>query len=531
MSQEIPEVLLEKLSELIESHLGLNFPKDRWRDIHRAVGKAAQSHGYSDLHAYVQQLLGSPWGEPHVELMARYLTIGETHFFRHEKVFEVLEEHILPELAAERRFTTRHVRVWSAGCATGEEPYSIAMVLNKVLSDIARWDVTILATDVNRDHLRKAREAAYGQWSFRTVPPGIKERYFTENDSRSEVIPTIRSMVKFAYLNLAKDAYPLPINDTHDMDVVFCRNVLMYFSPQTQERVVNNLFRSLREGGWLIVSPAEASCVMHPQLRTETFPGVIMYRKDTTGADNRISGNTAVFRLPPAPVAVRAVPDFTSADREEYKQECLETIPLVWGNWDRPILLDAPVPESKEKVSPGATQADDDPFREGEEFFDKGEYAAAVEKLLEGVERSQYRNGEVAACLALLAKALANLGKLEEALEWAERSIQEDKLDPSVHHLQGTILQEQGRIEEAATAMTRAVFLDPNLVVAHFALGNLSKQRGRARDAERHYRVALKILDAYDDETPVPKSGGMTAGRLVETILAMTMKETVDGKP
>ncbi len=177
MSENVPDAILGMLSQVIASHMGLSYPRDRFRDLERAITKAAPSLGYKDFQESTHRLLEAPLSESQIAILAHHLTIGETHFFRHEKVFEVLQEQILPELIAARRATGRRLRIWSAGCATGEEPYSLAMVVRKVVHDLAMWDVTILATDINRDFLRKAERGIYSQWSFRSVPPGIKETF------------------------------------------------------------------------------------------------------------------------------------------------------------------------------------------------------------------------------------------------------------------------------------------------------------------------------------------------------------------
>jgi chemotaxis protein methyltransferase CheR len=132
--------------------------------------------------------------------------------------------------------------------------------------------------------------------------------------------------------------------------------------------------------------------------------------------------------------------------------------------------------------------------------------------------------------MGLLARAYANQGRLDEALEWSEKTIAADKLNSDFHYLHGTILQEKGRFDEAVTSMTRAVFLEPNLVMAHFALGNLARLGARQKDAERHYRVALRILEKFGEDSAVPAAEGMTAGKLTELILAITTKETANGK-
>lgn len=553
MSNHAHETTLGMLSQAIAAHMGLYYPPDRWRDLERAVAKAAPALGYRDVHECMRRLLEAPLSASQIEILAPHLTIGETHFFRHEKVFEILEEQILPELIATRRAGERRLRVWSAGCATGEEPYSIAMMIKKVLYDLPSWDITILGTDINQDFLRKARRGIYSQWSFRTVPEGIKEQFFSENGEGSEVDEAIKAMVKFAPLNLAKDIYPHVSTDTHAMDVIFCRNVIMYFTAEKQQEVVESLYRCLVDGGWLIVSPAEASVVLHPHLVTTNYPGAVMYRKDTS-----YRGNTNLFafafadspmdaRSDTAPKWDNAIvnPFFVDMDSPDQTTEIVEAFPFFTPLPD-PLPAAEPVadtPQGNDLISgmptplaewfaqpqvpeePGIT-----PYVEATALYEQGRYAEAVDKLFLQLDQDRSHGVTSGTVMALLARSYANRGMLDQALEWAEKTIATDKLDADYHYLYGTILQEQGRLDEAVASLRRAVFLEPNFVVAHFALGNIARQRGKDKDADRHYRIALKILSDYDEQAPVPASEGMTAGKLINMILAMTPKEIVHEK-
>lgn len=227
------EILFSQLSELIAARMGLYFPKARWHDLERGIASAAPEFGLKDVESCIQWLLSSPWTQSQIEILAVHLTVGETYFFREKRGFDLLEEHILPELIGSRRGVQKHLRIWSAGCATGEEPYSIAILLHQVLPDLKDWDITILATDMNPRFLQRASEGVYGEWSFRDTPIWIKERYFKKKEShRFEILPQIQRMVTFSYLNLAEDADPSFLNHPQAIDVIFCRNVLIYFAPE-----------------------------------------------------------------------------------------------------------------------------------------------------------------------------------------------------------------------------------------------------------------------------------------------------------
>ncbi|HEU0105551.1 MAG TPA: CheR family methyltransferase, partial [Vicinamibacteria bacterium] len=243
--------------ELVAHRLGLRVAEDRHAEMDRTLREAAGASGRPALEAWLAGLASRPLADPAwVRLIAR-LTIGETHFWRDHACFEALERHVLPDLIAARH-SGRALRVWSAACSTGEEPYSLAILLDRLLLDRAAWDLTVLATDLNPASLETARRGLYRPWSLRDVPAAVRERYFRERGARGiEVDSEIRRMVRFETANLT-DGFP-PAVTGGAMDLILCRNVIMYLTPEAARRAVAHLRGALAVDGWLVVAPAEAS--------------------------------------------------------------------------------------------------------------------------------------------------------------------------------------------------------------------------------------------------------------------------------
>jgi chemotaxis protein methyltransferase CheR len=276
----IPDSLWPHVSAVIASHTGLHFPEDRRTDLQRCLADAAAELGFDDARSCAHWLLSSEPTKPQLDTLASHLTIGETYFFREPKAFEALATQVLPALIQKRRGNEQRLRLWSAACSTGEEAYSLAILVRQVLPDWKDWQVSVLGTDINSRFLEKAMDGVYGAWSFRDTSPAFRERYFDlTEDGRYSVHADIRSSVHFAQINLAQDGFPSLATDTNAMDVVFCRNVLIYFEPSQMMTLVGKLRRSLVEEGWLVVSPSECSQTLFGEFSAVNFPGAVLYRK------------------------------------------------------------------------------------------------------------------------------------------------------------------------------------------------------------------------------------------------------------
>jgi len=492
MGSAISETLLSRIGDLVADRMGLYFPRERYRDLLRGVGSASKEFGFEDIESCTQWLLSSPLSREQMEILASHLTIGETHFFRGERIFEILKESILLELIRSRQETEKRLRIWSAGCCTGEEPYSIAILLTKLIPDLKEWSITILATDINPHFLRKASQAEYSKWSFRGTSPELREKYFIKKrEGRYEILPPIKRMVTFSYLNLAEDAYPSLLNNTNAMDIIFCHNVLMYFAPELVKKVIQKFYLSLMEDGWLIVSPAETSPLLYSQFVTANFPGATLYRK----GGKRMATSEA---LPCEP----------GSKTEVWSQTSLDTVVQKFPEVSLP-----PIPEDG-LTPPSEVRAEKMAYEEARSLYQQGKYVETTEKLLRLLLQEEHDSKAA----SLLVRVYADQGKLTEAMEWCERAIAGDRLNPGLYYLRAIILQELGAIEEAVTSLKRTLYLDQNFVLAHFALGNLSLQQEKLKEAERHFQNAYSLLKAYGREEILPESGGTTAGRLMEII-------------
>lgn len=509
MTRAIPDEQLSRLSAFIAKRMGLHFPRERWGDLERGINAVACELGIEDGKSCIEWLLSSLPARRRIEILASHLTIGETYFFRDKRIFQVLEDDILPRLIQVRRHSGKRLGIWSAGCSSGEEPYSIAILLDNMIPDIRDWNITILATDINTRFLRKAVDGVYGHWSFRDVRAEIRKSFFNQKEKgRFEILPRIREMVTFSYLNLAEDAHSSLADGANAPDIIFCRNVLMYFVPAMADRVVQNLSGSLADGGFLVVGSSESPNLVCPQFTAVGPPGAVCYKKGSpqrAGAcPARPSGKPKAMSGP-APVSA-AAPILEPAGAR--------TVPLPEARDYPPA---SPDPKTDGRI--GKTL-----YQEASTLYEGGHYEAAAEK----TEKLLSRNPSDANGLALLARIDANRGMLDRALGWCEKAIRAEKLHAGYHYLMATILQELGQMEAAAASLQRTLYLDPEFILAHVALGNISRKCGRREASVKHLENALCLLRAGPAESSLPESEGIHAERLAEMIHAMLRTEVAE---
>ncbi len=465
--------LVAQLADSIEKKLGLYFAQERWEDLERGILAATRESGYPTAEEFVRTAILSAPLSKEMTALARNLTIGETYFFRDEAFFRLLEESVLPVLIARRRAAGMpFLRIWSAACCTGEEPYSIAMLLTKLLPDLNQWTVTILGTDLNTTFLEKAREGKYGDWSMRALAPGLKALYFeSAKDKRHLVKNEIRRMVHFAQLNLTLEEYPSPLTNTQAMDLVLCRNVLMYMTVGKAESILARLGKALSEDGLLALAPVETTLARVSGLIASPY-GVPFLLAKTGDPKPPESGNfpsaAAGRSLRPTAVsdatAVHSIAGKSTGMEREKSEEILAQARLEKDPWDYPAM-------------------------------------------------------------AILTKAYADQGRLEDALQWGLKAA-EGIASSELSFLVATIFREKGDDGEAISRLTELLKKDQDFILAHFALGSLQQRLEGPQSALSHFRNALRLVQALPSNYALPGSDGeMTSGKLKLVLLNILNKD------
>jgi chemotaxis protein methyltransferase CheR len=517
----LSDIDYQRFRDLILARTGMLFGPRRRDALAHGLSATAGQTGRKDLGEYYRLLQwartdSEPWDD-----LIGAITVGETYFFRNPPHFDALRQHILPDLIA-RHWDDRRLRIWSAGCATGEEPYSIAILLRQLLPDIVNWDVFILATDINKQCLQQARQGRYHEWSFRNTDPAIRELYFTPQDELFELSPQVRGMVTLAYLNLVEDSYPSLVTNTNAMDLILCRNVAIYLPEAVMREMVERFHHCLVPEGWLIVGAAEANSEIYRQFTVRNFPGAIIYQKV---AEPLAALPFPELRREPFHYAQDTPVELPAEGSRPATRPAvqLRPEPFVPGPKDQGLVERSrsesacPEPSRRARPEPSRRACSADAYQEGLALLGQGRYGEAMTRFLAHLEREP----DFAPAYYQMARVHANRGRLEEARSWCQQSIERDPLLTEAHYTLALIHQEGGALDEAIAQLKKTLYLDPNFVLAHFSLSNLYQQMDRRDGAARHRTQAIRLAAKMPADHVVPGSDGLTAARLLTMVQAM----------
>lgn len=264
------------LRDLIYSYSGLFFSEDNRYLLERRLSPRLAHRQLSTFHEYYYYLKYDISREQELSDIMDILTTNETYFFRESFQLKAFSDEIIPELIkVKAKHCEKTIRIWSAGCSTGEEPYTIAMLLLEK-PELAGWKIEIIGTDISQRVLHHARKGVYGNTSFRVTEPHYKSRYFIDQDGGFRVGDRIREFVTFSRLNLYDSSKYLFLGK---IDIIFCRNVIIYFDMLAKKRVIENFYNTLNPGGFLLLGHSESLMNITTAFRLRHFKNDMVYEK------------------------------------------------------------------------------------------------------------------------------------------------------------------------------------------------------------------------------------------------------------
>ncbi len=419
----------------------------------------------------------------HLEWQAliHLIAVRESYFFRDQGQFSLLREQILPELIA-RGQATRSLRIWSAGCSTGEEAYSLAILIGELIPDWTDWNLLIVGTDVNQQAIAQARQGIYDAWSFRWVEPRLQQRYFRQRPAGWEIDPTIRSRVTFQTHNLVQTPTPAPERGLSQIDLILCRNVFIYFDANAIAQVLQKFSETLNLGGYLITGHAELHSQQLNAFQARVLPESVVYQRPLSPGDRPLQPSSA---LPSVALPSSALPSVALPST---------ALPSAALPIKSPAALELIAEETEIKTGVPTLEQ----VKMSLEAGNDAEAIAQAQYLLAhhfpGHHLPSHQPVQSAA-YELIAQAQANLGDYDQAELACQQAIGFNALAIAPHYLLAQIAEEQGRLEDAKQLLKKIIYIMPSWVPAYLRLGDLYEQEGNTTRARKMQAAAMKLLE------------------------------------
>jgi len=460
----LPLELKLRMRHLISLRCGLYFKDHDLKNLEDAVATRMSCCGLLTPAAYYERLLDGVSAEEEFRELLNLLTVNHTYFFRNEAQFQVLKEKILPrlleykkKLAFEQRLPKPILRVWSAGCSTGEEPYSLAIILSEAMADIEDWHVEVVATDASTQVLDHARRGVYSENSVKHVTAEYLQKYFVAPDQlegrpRYEIQEGIKRLVKFGFLNLMDENYP------SGFDIIFCRNVVIYFAPETTRMVMEKFYQSLNEEGHLFIGYSESLQFLGDKFKMIAEDDAIYYSRKTA----KMSEQEPHDGMPLAPYIDSIGPS---------REDLVDSLPLPAMDTER--TEEQRVGQIKSAI-----------------------IAKRYSQALNVIEQAlgENKNSEVVRYLA--AEVYLNLGRFDDGRKQLVKILSQNPLSAPGYYLLGCLYLEEGRLSEAKVNLNKAIYLDGSFLLSHFYLAQVYKEEEQFDRAVKEYRNTLKLLSS-----------------------------------
>lgn len=477
--------------EFVHMRFGIDM-SHRLDDLYKAINKACDLFHYSPNN-YLKELRKAHDHSLIIEQLINNITIGETYFFRDQKQMNLLTERILPDIIEnKKREQNHHLRIWSAGVSSGEEIYTLAMILNEKFSDTAHWTVSLLGTDINTLQLNKAISGEYTEWSMRSIDDYYKNKYFKKINNKFYLSRDIIDKVTFYYLNLNDNTYPSIFNGTNAQDLILCRNVLIYFDSSRIKQVMHQFTQSLNADGYLILGASDPVHISDTHLKLFTPTVYQLFKRDEMKSQFS-SGDEKISTLHETTHPIHG--------ESETKQNDLTHLSLM----------------KHEEIE-----------KEIEELLSQCEWQKVL-KLIALQELLEHKSLSLMRAKAL---ALASIGELRLSLKICEECIASFPADKYIYFTYALIQQECHDFSAAEQSLKKVIYLDHAFVVAHFQLGLLQLRHHHDEMGIKSLRNALTLAKNHSEQEKVPAAMNVTYGQLAEILkneLEIYTQESIQG--
>ncbi|MFQ5900731.1 MAG: CheR family methyltransferase [Thermodesulfobacteriota bacterium] len=480
----LPEKEFTLFQKLLIEESGLYFNKDRTNSLQLALWKQVQERQYSSYQEYYNLLKFHPEGRRELRKLLDRITIGETYFFRNHPQFDALKEYVLPDIIR-RKHSSLSLRIWSAGCSRGDEPYSLAIAIMEILPTYEEWDISILGTDINRNSILDAKEAVYVKKDVSHLTEEQINRYFHKSGTKYILDNKVKRLVRFEYHNLAKD--PFTLEGMSALDIILCRNVTIYFDTQTTKRIVDNFYNCLSWNSYFFIGHAETLWHISDKFKTVELPHTFIYKKVRSHVKEGLR-------------PLMSVPDIRLEQFERPERRAVKPTKKI-----RP-------PEKERRIHTRPDRAKlDNLYKEANRFYNEKRYEEAL-ALFDDITTQD--KGFIGAYLAK-ATILANQANYKDAIVQLHRIITVDNLYVEAYYLLGVLSCKTRNFDEAETQFRKVIYINPDIVLEYFNLGNIYLYRKRWDSAVREFKNAARLLEDMDKEAAVMFSEDFTVDFLL----------------
>ena len=465
----------DKIKRFVFSETGLTYYRDKDKELRRKIDRAVKRSNASGYPHYFAMLSSSPdhIRQREFDALVSDLTVGETHFFRDRALFRGIQEVVLPEVIKKNKHKKR-LWIWSAGCATGEEVYSISILINRHFPQIVKdWDLRIIGTDINQTFLGKAIQGNYTDWSFRGTPDEIRTDCFDRSGITWTLQPRYRQKVTFQYHNLVSMPFPSVFHGLFSFDIIFCRNVMIYFDASSIKNLISQFQASLVPDGWLVVGHADHNFRYFKSFETLMLPGTSFYK-------NTVNNFSAPF------------------DRGNQSWEVPDAAPVTFPWKHRTKVFNA----SPSTLYPHNKAVPDDPA------IKQKTAAPASPEARVGLDLKKPLPD-----MTTLAE-LINCGDWDNASMLCDTLLKEQQLDAGLYLLSAFIQEQKGAVMDALTCLKKALYLDRKFVIGHYHLGLLHQTLGELKKAEKDFINVINLLNGVDENLTYEMADNISAGQL-----------------
>ena len=266
-----------RFRDFIYNRCGIFFETKKIYFVKKRLISRMETLGIDNINVYLNLLNHRDGDDTEFQALINLLTTNETYFFREFDQLAAFGEHCLVETSEEKAAANdRIIRVWSAGCSTGEEPYTLAIIIREILEDLDLWQVKVFGTDIDTNVLARCRKGIYSPRSVKEVPDEYLTTYFSRQGENYQIKPAIKEMVSFSQVNLMDKLSMLKMRR---MDFIFCRNVLIYFDEESRREVAGWFYDALRPGGYIFLGHSESMSRISTSFRIKKMGGMIVYQK------------------------------------------------------------------------------------------------------------------------------------------------------------------------------------------------------------------------------------------------------------